>query len=149
MKYGLTMIAMLAGLVAGSAGADEGVPSRAKLNKLGLGSIRVASDQQGAQVRGRHFISYSWTISANGASMMDAQSFGAPLTFQPPNVGPQVVAVTMTHPLAPVSPTKSTKGDTSFSFIAGNSADVGALLPPGSFSMFPTFPSFPSFASFP
>ena len=53
MKYGIVM--GLVAAFAASAVMAEGVPSQSKLNSLGLGSMKVVSDQQGEQVRGKAF----------------------------------------------------------------------------------------------
>ena len=51
--------ALVAGLLAmssaGFAFADGGTPSQAKLGALGLGSMQVATDEQGLEVRGKAF----------------------------------------------------------------------------------------------
>lgn len=156
MRFLWAAIAILS-FLAPIAAAEDGAPSHAKLTRLGLDSLRVVSDEQGDRVRGGHFIFLTWTVHQEAGTVMpapigDTVSFGTPLTTQPPNVGPLIFS----PPTAPVNdvivgPTTITTitSDTDFTTIAGNSADVGPLLPPGSFGSFPAFPSFSFSFSFP
>lgn len=64
MKYGIVL--SLVAAFAASAATAEGIPSKSKLNQLGLNSMTVVSDQAGEEVRGKAFfkILASWQAQA-------------------------------------------------------------------------------------
>jgi hypothetical protein len=70
-------------LVSGSAAAlaGDGLPSHSKLSKMGLGSMKVADDAQGLQVRGRGFgaLGIAFITTSTGAQITTPVSGG--LTF--------------------------------------------------------------------
>jgi hypothetical protein len=78
MKYGIAL-GLVATFVA-SAAIAEGLPSQSKLNKMGLGSMQVASDQAGEQVRGKAFfkIIYTWQAAAGEKAIRTIDANGAP-----------------------------------------------------------------------
>ena len=64
-------VALLAAAWNSSALAANGLPSRATLNEMGLGSLQIMSDTEGLSVRGQGAIAYgkSWAVvSGPGAS---------------------------------------------------------------------------------
>ena len=66
MKCRLLVGAVLAALTASAALAEDGIPSQAKLNQLGLSSLQVAGDSHGEQVRGKAFVKmvFRWHTAA-------------------------------------------------------------------------------------
>jgi len=85
MKYGI--VTGLVVLFVASAAMAQGVPSQSKLNKLGLGSMEVVSDEAGQQVRGKAFFKVigTWqavagekaTLAADGSISVDPANFVA------------------------------------------------------------------------
>ena len=73
MKNGI-FAALLVALFASAALAENGLPSQSKLNKMGLASMQVASDEAGSQVRGKAFskIIFSWQASAGEKAIRNA-----------------------------------------------------------------------------
>ena len=89
MKYGVFALTLLGSICVSSLQAQEGIPTRSKLERLGLGSMRVASSEAGDQVRGKFFFSYSFTVQSQAGGTTDgpyvfSNSFGTPLTYDPP-----------------------------------------------------------------
>jgi len=139
MKYGVLAIALCVSLMGAWSFAAEGVPSRDKLNKLGLGSMRLASDQQGSQVRGRFFFSYTFTIQASAGSMTTmmtgGDTIGTPLSFDPPPV-PLPISVTETAgPLTETMGNTTNTGFSTFTLTVGGAPSI--VLPAASASFLP------------
>ena len=89
MKKGMILAALAVVCGAGSLLAGDGVPSPGKLNKLGLSSMQVASDQEGLDVRGKGFVKivFNWNTQAgekaiynNGSLSIDPNNFLANAT---------------------------------------------------------------------
>lgn len=74
MKYGIVM--GLVAMFAASAAMAEGLPSKGKLNKLGLGSMEVVSDQAGEQVRGKAFFKVIFIQQSNAGEKFLLNSDG-------------------------------------------------------------------------
>ena len=83
MKCRLLVGAVLAALTASAALAEDGIPSQAKLNQLGLSSLQVAGDSHGEQVRGKAFfkIIASWQAAAGEKAIVDVDQSVDPAVF--------------------------------------------------------------------
>jgi hypothetical protein len=69
MKKSLLFAACLVMVGVGPALAD-GVPSRSKLSKLGLGAMQVQSDEAGTAVRGKGFGASSMLVGLNAGTLL-------------------------------------------------------------------------------
>ena len=81
MKCRLLVGAVVAALTATAALADDGIPSPAKLNSLGLSSMKVVHDSQGEEVRGKAFVKmvFRWHTAAGEKATVN---FTAPDNLQ-------------------------------------------------------------------
>lgn len=85
MKKGMIVAALAVVCGAGSLLAGEGLPSQSKLNKLGLSSMRVASDHAGQQVRGQGFVKivFNWHTAAGEKAVLVNGPQGSFITISP------------------------------------------------------------------
>ena len=128
MKYGLITI-VLPALLVSTGFAGEGAPSRGKLNKLGLGSMQAASDEQGTQVRGRFYFFYTFTNRATGGPVVTGtNSIGTPLTTSPPPALPIVVSNTQ-GPFTQTIGNTTRTGSSSFTLKITNTPPASPILP--------------------
>ena len=72
MKYGIFAASLLIVAAACQVQAEDGVPSQSKLSKLGLGSMQVADDHQGMQVRGEGYaqVGAQFYVSNTGGGIL-------------------------------------------------------------------------------
>ena len=138
MKHSWIAAALLAALSAQAGLSAEGMPSQNKLANLGLSTLAVVDDDQGAQVRGKQFILIMWTLRREAGAVMGTPlgattSVGQPLTF-----GPLTGVTIVQNPPPVVDPATGTNSRTGFSVQAGASAALPQ--PPGTFLPLPPFP---------
>ena len=83
MKGQVIALALLSAIGINTLAAEDGIPSRSKLNKLGLNSLELASDHAGQEVRGRAFVQavFRWKTAAGEKAIFD----GTNLVFEPGN----------------------------------------------------------------
>ena len=72
MKYGIFAASLLIVAAACQVQAEDGVPSQSKLSKLGLGSMQVADDHAGMQVRGEGYaqVGAQFLVSNGGGGIL-------------------------------------------------------------------------------
>ena len=72
MKKGIVAVTLLTLCVSVSL-AEDGLPSKSKLNRLGLASMQAMSDSAGQEVRGKGFVKiiFTWQASAGEKAILD------------------------------------------------------------------------------
>ena len=72
MKFGIFAASLLIIAAACHVQAEDGVPSQSKLSKLGLGSMQVADDHQGMEVRGEGYaqVGAQFYVSNGGGGIL-------------------------------------------------------------------------------
>jgi len=83
MRCSMVIAGLLAACSASALWAGEGVPTQGKLNRLGLSSLEVASDEAGEAIRGRGFVKivFNWQTVAGEKAVFDGNN----LTIDPAN----------------------------------------------------------------
>ena len=131
MKYGTIALTVLVSWFASSLHAEDGSPSAAKMSRLGLGSMHLASDEQGTQVRGRFFYRVSFFNSIAQGATTDSNVFqqGTPLAIGPSptlpiehfsNLGPYLIADVSVSPPGP----RVRTGSSNWSFSISNTGSI-------------------------
>ena len=122
-------------------------PSQARLNRLGLSSLQVVSDDQGSQVRGQFFFRYSYDgqVGDTLTTTLPFSGFytdGIPLSYDPPTVFP----VNISDGLGPFVDTDGIETHTGESNVNFSINDTPTLIVPPVFTP-PTF-NFPTWGGF-
>ncbi len=140
MRFVLLVATLVVAWTTATGQAEERGPSRQKLNSLGLGSLKAASDHEGAQVRGGQFTFVIWTYQRQAGSLppdnVAGNSLmwnGRPLSSDPATVDPVDITVNP-GPVGDVfvntnGQTVITSSNQRFRVVAGSSAAVLPLLP--------------------